>query len=59
MVYLYKYKKEFGKVIAVKAETQDEIRDKLSQLDKMEYLGSLTDAEMQALCTTSFGVITA
>lgn len=59
MVYLYREKKDFGKAILVKAESQEVVKDRLNHIEDYEFLGSLTQAELQALDITSFGVITA
>lgn len=59
MIYIYREKKEYGKTFLVKAESQDEVRSRLNIEDGYEFLGSLTQAEIQAIDITSFGVITA
>lgn len=59
MIYIYKEKVEAGKTILVKAESQEAVANLLNIADTYEFLGSVTDDEISALSTTSFGVITA
>ncbi|MBA7673466.1 hypothetical protein ES703_81664 [subsurface metagenome] len=58
MVYVYQEKKDKGKIILVKANDREGGEQRLNLLENYEFRGSLTDAEMNALGTTSFGLIT-
>lgn len=58
MLYVYREKDLLGNVLLVKAETQDEVNAKLKVVETYNYLGCLTDSEINALDVGKFAVVT-